>query len=104
MFLCVGMYLAFFGLHCADQIRLIGSAVAASQYDLKSSPGVSAAIVLVGLIQGLAVAALVAALGHISGGHLNPAVSLSLMVVGKMPTLRGVSYIFVQILGKKFSL
>jgi len=42
---------------------------------------------------------LVAALGHISGAHVNPAVTLAMMVVREIPLLKGVLYIIAQFLG-----
>lgn len=54
---------------------------------------------LIGTLQGFGVAALIAALSHISGGNLNPAVTVALLVVGKMPIMRAVFYFGFQILG-----
>ncbi len=42
---------------------------------------------------------MIAALGHISGGHLNPAVTVGLTVGGKHPTSELVQYIVAQIIG-----
>lgn len=42
---------------------------------------------------------MIAALGHISGGHFNPAVSVGLTVGGKHPTSELVQYIVAQIIG-----
>merc|ERR1711916_281000 len=42
---------------------------------------------------------LVAALGHISGADVNPAVTLAMMVVREIPLLKGVLYIIAQFLG-----
>lgn len=48
---------------------------------------------------GLTLAALVFALGHISGAHLNPAVSLAVFVRGKISAMNGAYYILAQIAG-----
>ena len=37
--------------------------------------------------------------GHISGGHYNPAVSLALLMRGKMPSKDFIPYVVVQVLG-----
>lgn len=47
----------------------------------------------------LAIATLAQSLGHISGAHLNPAVSLGLMVCTQISALRCVCYILAQMLG-----
>ncbi len=47
----------------------------------------------------LILAALVYAIGPISGAHLNPAVTLGLMVARRLPILKGALYLVVQIAG-----
>ena len=42
---------------------------------------------------------MIAALGHISGGHFNPAVTVGLAVGGKHPTAETPQYIVAQIIG-----
>jgi glycerol uptake facilitator-like aquaporin len=48
---------------------------------------------------GLAIVAIVATFGHISGAHVNPAVTLGLMAGGKIEPQRGAYYILAQVLG-----
>jgi glycerol uptake facilitator protein len=48
---------------------------------------------------GLAVAMAVYAVGHISGAHINPAVTLALAVIGNMPWNQVPGYILAQIAG-----
>lgn len=48
---------------------------------------------------GLALTALVAALGHVSGAHLNPAITLGLAVTGKFPWRAVPVYVAAQLLG-----
>jgi len=60
---------------------------------------VSANNVEVGLGIGLAIASLAQAFGHVSGGHLNPAVSLGMVCAGRIPMIRGLLYIIAQCIG-----
>jgi MIP family channel proteins len=54
---------------------------------------------MVAFAHGLAIALMVAAAGHISGGHYNPAVTIALFVSGKIGAIKGAAYIVVQLLG-----
>lgn len=51
------------------------------------------------LAYGLATAAMVTALAHISGGHLNPAVTAGFWVTKRLDTLHAVLYCLTQLLG-----
>jgi aquaporin NIP len=51
-------------------------------------------VVGIGVVWGLAVMALVYALGHISGAHFNPAVTIALAAAGRLPLLH-VSNLFL---------
>ncbi|KAM6989783.1 aquaporin FA-CHIP-like [Tautogolabrus adspersus] len=53
----------------------------------------------VSLAFALAIATLAQSLGHVSGAHLNPAVTLGLLVSCQISALRCVSYILAQMLG-----
>lgn len=55
--------------------------------------------VKVSLAFALAIATLVQSLGHVSGAHLNPAVSLGLLVSSQISLLRCLFYILAQMLG-----
>jgi MIP family channel proteins len=56
-------------------------------------------LVGVALAHGLALAIMVSITAHISGGHVNPAVTVSLWVTGKINTVRAGVYIAAQLLG-----
>jgi MIP family channel proteins len=56
-------------------------------------------LVAVALAHGLAIGLMVAALGHVSGGHFNPAVTLSMLATGQIAITRAISYIIAQVLG-----
>ncbi|WP_083460208.1 MIP/aquaporin family protein [Jiangella muralis] len=51
------------------------------------------------LAYGLGTAALVSSLGHVSGGHFNPAVTLALLLGKKIDILAAVAYWIAQFLG-----
>jgi MIP family channel proteins len=48
---------------------------------------------------GLALVVMVSALGHISGGHFNPAVTMGVLVGGKISPKDALAYILSQLLG-----
>jgi MIP family channel proteins len=54
---------------------------------------------MVALAHGLAIGLMVAAAGHISGGHYNPAVTIALFIGGKIGAIKSLAYIIAQLLG-----
>src|SRR5215204_2842313 len=52
----------------------------------------------VALASGLMLAAMVSAAAHTSGGHFNPAVTLGLLVAGRIRPVAAISYIVIQLL------
>jgi aquaporin Z len=71
-----------------------GSAVLAAGF-----PELGIGFVGVALAFGLTVLTMAYAVGGISGGHFNPAVSLGLTIAGKLPAGRLLPYVAVQVLG-----
>ena len=71
-----------------------GSAVLAAAF-----PDVGIGLLGVSLAFGLTVLTMAYAVGHISGCHLNPAVSVGLMVGGRFPAAELLPYVVVQVLG-----
>lgn len=71
-----------------------GSAVLAAGF-----PEVGIGLLGVALAFGLTVLTIAYALGHISGAHLNPAVTVGLWVGGRMNTKEVLPYIISQVLG-----
>lgn len=59
----------------------------------------SAAMLLIGLSFGFAVWIMIYAFGHISGTHINPAVSIALWATGRLPAKDLVAYIVAQLIG-----
>ena len=56
-------------------------------------------LLAVALAHGLVLAIMVSVVGHISGGHVNPAVTIALWTAGKVPTPRAAIYVVAQLLG-----
>jgi MIP family channel proteins len=79
-------------------VFIAAGAICADQYLSASSQG-RLGILGVALAYGLVYAAMVSALGHVSGGHFNPAVTVGLWVTRRAGTVQAVSYWFAQILG-----
>jgi aquaporin Z len=71
-----------------------GSAVLAAAF-----PGVGIGLHGVSLAFGLTVLTMAYAIGHISGCHLNPAVSIGLVAGGRFPASKLPGYIIAQVLG-----
>ena len=71
-----------------------GSAVLAAAF-----PNVGIGLLGVALAFGLTVLTMAYAIGHISGCHLNPAVSIGLWAGGRFPATKLVPYIVAQVLG-----
>lgn len=71
-----------------------GSAVLAAAF-----PEVGIGLLGVSLAFGLTVVTMAYAIGHISGCHLNPAVSIGLWASGKFPAHKVPAYILSQVLG-----
>jgi len=71
-----------------------GSAVLAAAF-----PSLGIGFVGVSLAFGLTVLTMAFAIGHVSGCHLNPAVSVGLWAGGRFPASDLVPYIIVQVLG-----
>ncbi len=71
-----------------------GSAVLAAAF-----PDVGIGLLGVSLAFGLTVLTMAYAIGHISGCHLNPAVSVGLWASGRFPTYQVIPYIAAQVVG-----
>jgi aquaporin TIP len=66
---------------------------------LAAGPSGDPEIVAVAFAHGLAIAVMVSAVGHISGGHFNPAITLGFLVTGRLAPLIAVVYWVAQFLG-----
>src|SRR5438876_270798 len=82
------------GAEFIGTFALVTSVVGAALF---SAP--SAGLIAVALSIGAAVLAMAYAVGHISGGHFNPAVTVGLVAAGRFPSRRALPYVIAQVLG-----
>jgi len=73
-------------------------AICSDQYLAATSQG-RLGILAIALAYGLGYAVMVSALGHISGGHFNPAVTVGYWVTRRVGTVQGVSFCIAQLVG-----
>ena len=71
-----------------------GAAVLAAQF-----PQVGIGLLGVSFAFGLTVLTMAYAVGHVSGGHFNPAVTLGLVAGGRFKAADAVPYIIAQVIG-----
>jgi MIP family channel proteins len=85
----VGTFILVFG----------GTAVAVGAILTRPTAGAAYDSLAVALAFGLALAAVVAAIGHVSGAHVNPAVTLGLAAIGQFPWRSVPYYLGAQLAG-----
>jgi aquaporin TIP len=73
-------------------------AICADEY-LRGANQKSPDVLIYALAYGLAVAVMVGAVAHVSGGHLNPAVTIGLWVTRRLGWLHSLLYFVAQLLG-----
>src|SRR5215470_14669123 len=76
-----------------------GSAVLAAAFPVANVGNLGIGFYGVALAFGLTVMTMAYAIGHISGGHLNPAVSIGLAVGKRFPAAEILPYVVSQVLG-----
>lgn len=79
-------------------VFVAAGAICADQY-LRATGQAGAGLLGSALAYGLAVAVMVSAVGHISGAHLNPAVTIGFWVTRRLGTLQSLCYWIAQLLG-----
>jgi MIP family channel proteins len=79
-------------------VFIAAGSICADQY-LRSSGQGSRGLLENALAYGLAVAIMVSAVGRVSGGHLNPAVTVGLWVTKRFGTVQTVLYVVAQLVG-----
>lgn len=77
-----------------------GAAVSSAAWDFGSDELTNTARLLtIAIAFGFAISVLAYGIGHISGGHMNPAVTLAFVVLGKQDLACGLSYMAAQCAG-----
>ena len=56
-------------------------------------------IIMIALAHGTAIGLMVYAFGHVSGAHINPAVTIPMMITKKIGVADGIGYIIFQLIG-----
>jgi MIP family channel proteins len=74
-----------------------GAGAICVDFQLRSSGGIG--MLGIALANGLAYAVMVSALGHISGGHFNPAITIGYWVTRRLSTLDSLAYWAAQLVG-----
>jgi MIP family channel proteins len=85
----VGTFILVFG----------GTAVAVGAILARPTAGGAYGSLAIALAFGLALVAVVAALGHVSGAHVNPAVTLGMAATGRFPWRYAPHYVVAQLVG-----
>lgn len=86
------------GAEFIGTFMLMASVLGAAFYSF-GAPSGAAGILGVALSIGITVMVLARAIGHVSGGHYNPAVTLGLVAGGRFPAADAIPYIVAQCLG-----
>ncbi|HTZ33699.1 MAG TPA: MIP family channel protein [Methylomirabilota bacterium] len=74
-----------------------GAGAACVDFQLRSTGGLG--LLAIALASGLAMAIMVSAFGHISGGHFNPAVTIGFWVTKRLSTVDALAYWAAQLVG-----
>jgi MIP family channel proteins len=83
----------------AEVIGTLGLVFVGAGSVVIASSGAGDGLLSVALAHALVLAVMVSSFGHISGGHFNPAVTISVWVAGKIETARAGVYIIAQLVG-----
>jgi aquaporin PIP len=80
-----------------------GSVAATGEFLVLEQPSTISAsvsrIIPIATAFGIAITVLIFSIGHVSGGHINPAVTLGLFLMGKLSAARALCYMFCQFAG-----
>jgi MIP family channel proteins len=83
----------------AFALVFFGAGAVCVDFQLRSNSTGGIGLLAIALAQGLAFAVMTTALGHISGGHFNPAITIGFWVTKRINTLDALSYWGAQLVG-----
>lgn len=78
-------------------VVFFGAGAVCVDFYLRGSGGLG--LPAIALAHGLTFAIMVSALGHISGGHFNPAITIAFWVTKRLPTMESLAYWGAQLVG-----
>eukprot|EP00112_Aurelia_sp_Birch-Aquarium-sp1_P007040 Seg1769.8 transcript_id=Seg1769.8/GoldUCD/mRNA.D3Y31 product=Aquaporin-1 protein_id=Seg1769.8/GoldUCD/D3Y31 len=90
---------AIFAEFLATTLFLLNIVVVACASGMGVQGSLAARTVSIGIGIALSISTLAIAIGHVSGGHINPAVTLGMMAIRKISPVKGVLYIIAQLIG-----
>lgn len=91
-----GTFLFFFvGIGAVASLDRLGGLASLASGGIDPAAG----LIVVALAHGIVLAVLVSALGAISGGHFNPAVTFGVWLAGKLDWHRALAYVVAQLIG-----
>ena len=92
----IGTFMFFFvGIGAVATVDRFGTEGASVGF----APDPAASLIVVALAHGIVLAVLVSALGAVSGGHFNPAITFGVWLAGHIPTRRAIAYVLAQLIG-----
>jgi MIP family channel proteins len=77
----------------------VGAGSICTDQFIRAGGGAGIGLLGIAVAHGLAIACAVSAIGHISGGHINPAVTIAFWATKKMSTFETLAYWFAQLGG-----
>ena len=92
---------AIFAEFLASMLFLLNIVTVACASGMGTQQSFSASTVSIGIGIALSISTLAQAIGHISGGHINPAVTAGMMAIKKISPIKGFLYIIAQMIGGK---
>ncbi|XP_062284589.1 aquaporin-4-like [Scomber scombrus] len=94
-----GFWRAVSGEYLATLIFVLLSLGSTINWAAEEEKPPPADLVLISLCFGLSIATMVQCFGHISGGHINPAVTVAMVVTRKLSLAKAMFYVLAQCLG-----